>query len=414
MKKINLFLIACFIFGICSCEDDNVLIPQNEECPISTTNDSAFFRSEADAVFTAINTISELYPNDNRISQPKNSLTVKNVNRLKSYNSTASNTPGFYIINFEGGGFAMIPNDTRATEVYAYSNEGALYLGENNNVDYFVSLANDYLSYELERSIKDPTGLPITPAPNPSDPNDPRNFALFQHGDHYCHKVPVSETIEGSNDYLLYTTWSQGSPYNNLCVNSSGGYVSAGCVAIALGQIIAYHKKPLSYNGHTYSWNYITQFPYLISYSNGAQSVAELIHDIGVAAGIDYWNNDSGATIAEAYNALGSFGYNRSMANYSYQLITNSLDAERPCYARGDDNVYGHAWVIDGYKTISTTYKFYKQSTLEYCDKEIERKRFVHCNWGWGGTANGFFLNEVFNVEGYNFNNDLKIIYNIY
>ena len=32
-------------------------------------------------------------------------------------------------LSLEDGGFAMIPNDTRATEIYAYSDKGSLQLG---------------------------------------------------------------------------------------------------------------------------------------------------------------------------------------------------------------------------------------------------------------------------------------------
>ena len=353
MKKFNLALLICLIFGITSCGEEEVLTTQNEKQPFSVANDSAFFRSEADAVFSAINAISKAYPNDKRISLSKKSLTVKSVKSLKSDNNQSISSPGFYIINFEGGGFAMISNDTRATEVYAYSDEGALYPGVNDNVDYYMSLANNYINYEIASSDRVITGLPITPTP--SDPDDPRNYVLVYHGEHYCHEVPVNETNYGSNDYLLNTEWGQGSPYNNLCLTSDGKPVSAGCVAIALAQIMAFHKKPLSYNGHTYLWDIITQYPIVMPGSYGAQSVAELVHDIGVEAGINYLAGDSGTSNTGACNALSVFGYNRTLADYSYQIITNNINAGRPCYASGFNNSVGHAWVIDGYKSTSTT-----------------------------------------------------------
>ena len=413
MKVLNLSLFICLLFSICSCGEEDVLTSQDiNNQPLSITNDSTFFRTEAEAVFSAINTLSEMYPNDNRVSQRPKSLKIKNVNHIKNSYSTSTNSPGFYIINFDGGGFAMISNDTRATEVYAYSNEGNLNLGSNNNVDYYLSLANDYLNYEIANSNR-ASFIPITPAP--SDPENPEHYALVLHGDHYCHKMPINEVITGSFEYLLKTEWSQGTPYNNLCLASTGARVEAGCVAIALGQIMAYHKKPLSYNGHTYPWDLITQYPIIMPSWSVAQSVAELIHDIGVSAGIDYWNGSSGTNINGARNALSDFGYNHVMSNYSYNIITNNIDSGRPCYTQGDNNTLGHAWVIDGYRSISTTYKYYTQTTLELCYIGIETLNYVHCNWGWGGTSNGFFLEKAFsNIDGNDFSKNLKIIHDIY
>ena len=46
--------------------------------------------------------------------------------------------------------------------------------------------------------------------------------------------------------------------------------------------------------------------------------------------------------------------------------------------------VDGHAWVVDGY--IDQV-------------KNNQQSYYLHCNWGWGGTKNGYFLHNVFNAE---------------
>lgn len=422
MKKINLYLLVFFLLGVSSCNDEELIIPKEDFNTQNNVNDSVFFRSEIDAIFTAINKLSEAYPNDKRISKSKNLLTVKNIKRIKSDNSSLENTPGFYIINFEDGGFAMVPNDTRATEVYAYSDKGTLQLGVDENVDYYMSLANNCLNYEIENSSF--TDLPITPAPEPTDPNNPQNYAIVFHEDHNCHQMPIRTLNMGSDNYLLTTEWHQYSPYNNLCLTSSGYNVAAGCVAIALGQIMAYHKKPLSYNNHTYQWEGITLFPIVMPGSSTVVSVAELIHDIGIAAGINYLNGDNGATLSDACDALNSFGYNQNKTNYTAQIIANNINSGRPCVCGGvDNNGNGHAWVIDGYKSTSTTYEYYKQTTLEYCSTKTSTTTYVHCNWGLSGDANGFFLDKAFYVDNgdnikdddeFNYSNNLKLIHNIY
>lgn len=422
MKKINLYLLVFFLLGVSSCNDEELIMPKEDFNTQINVNDSVFFRPEIDAVFTAINKITEAYPNDNRISKSKNLLTVKNIKSIKSNNSSSTNALGFYIINFEGGGFAMIPNDTRATEVYAYSNKGALQLGVDENVDYYISLANNCLNYEIENSNL--TGLPITPVPDPTDPNNPQNYAIVYHGGHYCHKMPTRTLNMGSDNYLLKTEWHQYSPYYNLCLTSSGYNVAAGCVAIALGQIMAYHKKPLSYNNHTYQWEGITLFPIVMPGSSATGSVAELIHDIGTAAGINYLAGLSASNINKASDALGLFHYNRTISSYSFSIIANNIDSNRPCLIGGEDSSEnGHTWVIDGYKSTSKTYKYYHQSTLELCSTDTETVSYVHCNWGWSGESNGFFLDRAFYINNgdninddfeFNYSNNLKLIHNIY
>ena len=52
-----------------------------------------------------------------------------------------------------------------------------------------------------------------------------------------------------------------------------GEFALAGCVAIAMGQIMAYHKQPSSYNGHEYDWDAILENEIVYPYSSGAESV---------------------------------------------------------------------------------------------------------------------------------------------
>lgn len=46
--------------------------------------------------------------------------------------------------------------------------------------------------------------------------------------------------------------------------------------------------------------------------------------------------------------------------------------------------VDGHAWVVDGY--IDQV-------------KNNQESKYIHCNWGWKGKRNGYFLSNVLNAE---------------
>ena len=56
---------------------------------------------------------------------------------------------------------------------------------------------------------------------------------------------------------LIKTTWGQKAPFNNLCPETSGnttGHAYAGCVAIAMAQIMNYWEHPVKGSGsHTYN-----------------------------------------------------------------------------------------------------------------------------------------------------------------
>ena len=59
----------------------------------------------------------------------------------------------------------------------------------------------------------------------------------------------------------------------------------------------------------------------------------------------------------------------------------------------------GHIWVIDGYAD-GIRYKQYEDyNTGEIVKTEKEVLPLVHCNWGWGGQGNGYYLFNVFDMQ---------------
>lgn len=59
-----------------------------------------------------------------------------------------------------------------------------------------------------------------------------------------------------------------------------------------------------------------------------------------------------------------------------------------------DPDGFRHAWTVDG---------------CSFCWKDIDNHKkgvdnlFVHCNWGWGGTGNGYFYGPIFSPKNYQF-----------
>lgn len=342
-----------------------------------------------------------------------------------STRSTTNGDNSFYIFNFEDGGFAIVPVDKRATDVYALSDEGS-FTTEGELPTYIMSLASNYLDEELDQASSDgavfnPGGLGggggFEPAP---DPDDPRNYAIVDFNGQPCHRKV--ETTQSTPYYLIKTEWHQYSPYNDLCKTSTGESAPAGCVAIALAQIMGYHQQPKTHNGHIYLWNELTRTSNIGTNSSLASNVSLLIHDIGLAVDMEYGTNGSYSDITHAKLGLLQFGYLGDInSSANINDILRSLNNSLPIYMRGTTyNPYtkkdeGHAWVIDGLYTITTKYTYYSTSTLSPVGSTSEYKRYLHCNWGWQEEyLNGYYVFEVFNPGEYEFyNSSLKIIHNI-
>lgn len=186
---------------------------------------------------------------------------------------------------------------------------------------------------------------------------------------------------------LLTTTWDQLAPYNNLCPEGC----TTGCYPTAIAQVMNYWKWPKEsrgkvnredFSGHVYDWdnmldNYYSGYTYA-----QANAVAKLMADIGKAFGTMY--SPAGSSTSFIHEPLiNNFGYNldytlgieQQFADKASDLqsyIRSDLDKKRPVLYTGTG--YGvHALVCDGYTS----------------------KDYFHFNYGWGGTADGYYKNAM-------------------
>ena len=235
---------------------------------------------------------------------------------------------------------------------------------------------------------------------------------------------------------LVTTSWGQGKYYNTLCPPApehlSDDHVTAGCVAVAMAQLMKHWNYPThgkgtysySWENHKY-WNYGTltadfentyydweHMPNSLSSSSTEEevtAVATLMYHCGISVQMDYNCTNTGASDActmyaflsdtnmcyteftySAENALYTFwGYKKSLHGLFKDdftdsawcaMLNNELRNNRPLIYRGEGSG-GHCFVLDGLGALG----------------------LYHFNWGWNGGANGYYSVSPLHAAGYNF-----------
>lgn len=103
-----------------------------------------------------------------------------------------------------------------------------------------------------------------------------------------------------------------------------------------------------------------------------------------------------------------------SLANYPYNKIKKSIDNNCPVLIMGnslkkmknhkflwwtweslDKYDGGHIWVVDGYCNMQCTAKNKNNEN----DTKIFTTNYVHYNLGWGGSKNGYYIDNVFSAN---------------
>ncbi|MHB8261045.1 MAG: C10 family peptidase [Bacteroidia bacterium] len=211
---------------------------------------------------------------------------------------------------------------------------------------------------------------------------------------------------------LMLSTWNQNGggsiPYNYYC---PGGSVT-GCVATTMAQIMRYWSYPAHGTGSSSYTQYSNPNNYPAQSANyGATTynwanmplnasntdVAQLSYQCGVSVDMDYAPTGSGAQVlggnpSAQYSYKTYFGYdpnqirgyNKSSFNDAdwVDSVKSDLNIGRPVQYVGSDSLYaGHTWVCDGYDNTTPI-------------------NYLHMNWGWGGTYDGYFSVEDLTTAG--------------
>ncbi len=216
---------------------------------------------------------------------------------------------------------------------------------------------------------------------------------------------------------MLTTKWFQGSPFNDQCPRGSyagaDGRYPAGCVTIALAQIIAYHNSPRATSFLNYGapdWRTLREHDFSVRNDSLHSAtmrlyIAGIMSRIGHDIPVDYgfgWSDAAFATPAAARRYLEKIRYRGTDKHNDYEehLVFRMLRSERPVFMGAISClVDGHAWVIDGIlQNQRRAYKFINGIPVDTLTGLSPK--MAHCNWGWGEErCNGYYVSGIFNLK---------------
>ena len=226
----------------------------------------------------------------------------------------------------------------------------------------------------------------------------------------------TSRLVAASNDTytpvapMLTTKWGQNEPFNLKAPSVDGEHGVAGCVAVAMAQVLNYWRSDapgydtieyvdsksgasgaevqVDFSRVHYDWSLMLD-DYSTSYTDAqAQEVARLMYECGAASAASwqikntYSNGKLVSSIkatsaAPPYVALNRYyNFNCSFLDRGFtatpifmKVVRDEIYAGRPIIYGGSSTSSSHAFVVDG----------------------LDEQGFGHINWGWCGEADGYY-----------------------
>lgn len=401
MKKPILILLSATLLLSTSCQ--NALEPEATTTPDKGQTEK-LKRSAEDAIAWAID-FKNAQPGVK--SRAAATAYLADVKIISSNASRANADTLIYAVNYANNeGYALISASCLVEPVLGYVEEGSFdeeSIATNSSYSYFLSEAKEYVSTPKSGGIYEP---------RPID------------------RIPVNQIIFPR----VQVSWDKHYPEGYFFDNKI-----AGCIQTATAQIMSYIEQPtsinLTYPGRdkdveSLNWSNLK----LHTRSNSADTICNscsLTHEEHLVLSrlcrqIGYLNNSfpsryicledgtqiSTATSVAENNSTKAFEIllpnnivgNTSVVFDGVNLYNSLYGLNRVAMVVGVGDTGGHAWVCDGGQKIGNLASFTN------IDGSIEQRfigsYYLHYNWGWGGTDNGYFLSTVFDTsDAYSYDN---------
>lgn len=217
----------------------------------------------------------------------------------------------------------------------------------------------------------------------------------------------AKRTTQNVTGPLLQTEWHQLSPY---CGHAPNGI--AGCLTIAMAQVMKYHEWP-SY----YDWNRIINHYYEWASETDYNIIAlnHLIDSLLTSCSPNYHSNGTDIVPARAVSVLRDNGYTVSQHLYNgindNGRIIQSIENGYPVIMLGysSSTGEGHAWVCDGIKENRTQYAaMYLDELGDYFFHEgiSDSSSFLHMNLGFQNNPSIWLYNDAISISNFTYSNN--------
>ena len=380
------FILISMLFFMCSCSVEDTL------CQESKSDIQKYFISKEAALDIADKVLGTHVSNRSVSGNPCVEYVTRNNEFSHSTRSLTDISDTLaYVINYPNeSGFVIVSSSSHVYPVLAYSNEGNFSFSNDVSKINFIDNIGAYLE---EADIN----------------------ASYSVGDNDIDGCYVISP-------MVKTCLNQRSPWNKYVIEEHPG-CPVGCVAVATALVMTHSKYSLSYHGTNFPLKsivdaiaseeegtsddnalspkriggLITLPPFLpeYSYEQAVDSMAKLLYWIGKDVNMNYSTTGSGAMSRDAYNLCVDLGFTipSGFASFDILELTQYLSDGHIVYIRGRDyeKNEGHAWVSDG---------------CNYCvdlDGTTIINTYIHCDWGWGGSCNGYYSGSVFSASSYDF-----------
>jgi len=215
-----------------------------------------------------------------------------------------------------------------------------------------------------------------------------------------------------------FVKWHQKEPFNDLYPKRRRylffGHkrkALAGCFPLTVSKLLTYYEYPTTfkYNGYTVNWKELKKS---FQTDKGKTSAAHLLKAVSSACGSWYFYAGTFTFPHKVTSFMRSIGLNDAHSHsYNFERVTAMIDNGCPIiiYSVPGINVFkSHSWNIDGYKikerTITTN--TYVGTVLTKSKSKIETCKMVHCDFGWKGKCNGYYVSGIFKLNDPNIEHD--------
>ena len=371
MVHFSRVLLLAFAVCLTECSDAG-----DSSSPLSEQEEDwkSFSRSPQDAVIIAQNYFNKMEI-ESRSSDPISARAIVSTSATRS--GLASDTITYICQRGEDDGFVLVAADSRVDEILAYSLSGKFDYEptyENPVYSEFISHIEPYMTQLVSESLL----------------------------------VDTLESRKVIGRFIVAdeARWSQNDPYDKYVIINHPN-CPVGCGAVAAGMVMLYCIDSLTCDNEFYDFQKIRYGMNqessaivdngMYSYSVAVDKVAKLLSSVGESIGMTYSTDGSASHISRIYSYLKQLGltkseYENGYANYK-ELVKNMRENKELIFMQGVKySPFGsHFWLVDGYSFQCVAGHANPIDTAYMSDVKL------HCNWGWGGTSNGFYSGAVLN-----------------